>query len=93
MEEGIGMFEGGFLIDRWLQRIKQGVFIDGELIWGHVTYVHINGNQVLYVGKLESGKKQGVGVLYFSDWERYRGSFKEGRYDGHGEYNSANGDK
>ena len=54
-----------------------------EKIFQSVTKSDINGK---YIGQLKEGKREGSGIIYWSNGDKYEGEWKNDKNDGMGIY-------
>ena len=47
----------------------------------------------VYIGEIESNRKNGYGIYYFVNGDMYKGNFKDDKRNGYGVYYFSNGDK
>ena len=47
----------------------------------------------IYIGQKRNGKKEGYGILYWANGNRYEGEWKNGKKEGYGILYWANGDR
>ena len=71
--------------------IEEGYWKDGEL-HGRGRQIGINGDGY-YIGEFKGGRKDGKGVEYEDNGNKYEGGWKNNQKYGHGKYYTKGGDK
>ena len=87
-KEGIllGIFENGEWTLKWGSLFQ--INVEGNLKWSEYGKKDLNWE---YIGFIEKMNPHGKGVIKSPDGEKYVGEFKNGLFDGQGEYTKLNG--